>query len=51
VKVNEIGSVAVAALMLAAFAVAVKPGSQTGGVLNAAGSAASNVIKAAAYGR
>jgi hypothetical protein len=49
-KVNEIASVFVALIVLAGFAVAFKPGSAAPAVLNASGSAGSNLIKAAAYG-
>lgn len=49
-RTGEIASVAIAVVVLAGFAVAFKPGSAAPAVLNASGSAASNVIKAAAYG-
>lgn len=49
-RTSEIASVFVAVIVLAGFAVALKPGSAAPAVLNAGGSAASNVIKAAAYG-
>lgn len=49
-RTGEIASVAIAVVVLAGFAVAFKPGSAAPAVLNASGGAASNVIKAAAYG-
>lgn len=49
-RTSEIASVAVAIIVLAGFAVAMKPGSAAPAVLNAMGSSSSNVIKAAAYG-
>jgi hypothetical protein len=47
VKTNEIASVLVAVLVLAGITVAIVNGGQTASVLNASGSAFSNVIKAA----
>jgi K+-transporting ATPase A subunit len=51
VKTNELASIAVAIIALAALGVAVASGSQTASVLNAGASGFSNVIKAAAYGK
>lgn len=48
---SEIASIAVAIIVLAGLGVALASGSQTVGVLNAASSGFSNVVKAAAYGR
>lgn len=49
-KVNELGSIAVAVIVLAGLAVTLKNGGQAAQVLNAGGSAFANIIKAAAYG-
>lgn len=46
-RTNEIASVALAVLLVAALSVAVRPGSQTGSVLGSGGNAAASIINAA----